>query len=107
MSTTQDASLNSRATSYRWRIRDGRIGLPIGAKVTCAGSCASLLDRTRRRVTATRLATIGIFAFAAKKEAGEATVVITGADGSQISATTKNVVKAWEFVQAYNARYCA
>lgn len=93
------------AAALGWTIKDDRIGPLLGFKrgsVPLAGSRAELLDQTGKRVTLTRVATLGLFALAAKKSTGSATVVVASPEG-MLKGTTKKADKAWQFVMAYNA----
>lgn len=94
------------AATLGWRIKDGRIGPVVSfgwakASVPLAGSRAQMVDQTGKRVTITRLATVGLFAFAAKKKTGTAKVMIVSPEGT-LNGSTKHADKAWEFCLAYN-----
>lgn len=97
-------TLNRYATALGWKIKDGRIG-PIAGfgrrSIPIAGASASTLDESRRRVTATRALTLGIFALAAKKKVGAVTVLVAGPEGRLVTKT-KKVNAAWEFAVMFN-----
>jgi hypothetical protein len=79
---------------------DSKGNIQAGAwKSRAAGASVQTVDGTGKRVTMTRLALVGPFAFAAKKKNGQVSVVLCGADGS--SATVKVGAKKAQDVMAW------
>jgi hypothetical protein len=100
-----ERQLNALAARFKWKVKDARIGPVLGftrGSQPLAGSRAEMLDQTGKRITVTRLVTLGPFALAAKKRTGETTVLVVSPEGS-LRATTKKAAKAFEFVTLYNA----
>ncbi|MEU6171315.1 hypothetical protein ABZ832_05255 [Streptantibioticus parmotrematis] len=87
-----------------FRIRDDLIC--VGSWSTAAkGASVQTVDGTGKRVTVTRLALAGPFAFALKKKTGDLSVVVCGADGTtrvtKIGPKKAQDVMAWAI--AFNA----
>lgn len=80
------------------RLDGGRI--KVGKwEAPAAGTTVETVDGTGKRVTVTRLALAGPFAFALKKKTGDLSVVVCAADGT--SATTKVAAKRAQDVMAW------
>jgi hypothetical protein len=70
-----------------------------GNTIPLDGATVEMLDKTGQRVTLTRVALLGLFALAAKKKTGTATLAISGADGSLALVRVKDAEQAWAFAQ--------
>jgi hypothetical protein len=74
-------------------------------RTSAARAIVQTVDGTGKRVTLTRMALVGPFAFAAKKKSGTVSVVVCGADGSstvvKVAAKKAQDVMTWAI--AFNA----
>lgn len=87
-----------------FKIRDDSIC--VGSwRTAVRGASVQTVDGTGKRVTVTRLALAGPFAFALKKKTGDVSVVVCGADGgtqvTKVGAKKAQDVMAWAI--AFNA----
>ena len=76
-----------------------------GWRALAAEASVQTVDGTGKRVTLTRMALAGPFAFAAKKKSGTVSVILCGADGSstvvKVAAKKAQDVMSWAI--AFNA----
>lgn len=74
-------------------------------KIPIPGATIHTIDNTGKRITVTRLATIGIFALAAKKKSGSVSIIVAGADGETATAKVKpkHAEKVMVWAVAFNA----
>lgn len=88
--------------------RDGNLKVIEGWKnwrTPAAGARVETVDHTGKRVTPTRVVTMGVLALLAKKKTGHVTVIITGADGDQrlLKVPAKKAEKVLDWAAEFNA----